>query len=116
MPQPHRSPCPIACSLDLLGDKWTLLIVRDLFLGRRYFKEFLAAPEGIASNILADRIKRLTSAGLVQINDDSATLGRPIYTLSPKGQALLPLVNALKDWGLRYIDGSAAKLQPKPQG
>src|SRR5256885_15547057 len=58
-----RSPCPVACSLDLLGDRWTLLVVRDLFWGKTKYGEFLASPEGIPTNILADRLQRLEVAG-----------------------------------------------------
>ncbi len=61
-----RSVCPIACTLDIIGDKWTLLVVRDLLLGRSHFKQFLASPEGIATNILANRLNRLVSHGIAE--------------------------------------------------
>jgi len=61
----ERSSCPIANVLDLLGDKWTLLVIRDLVLGKRRYQEFLASPEEIASNILADRLNKLLVAGLI---------------------------------------------------
>ena len=62
---PMRSPCPLACALDLLGDRWTLLVIRDLVLGKSRFKEFVASPEGIPTNILSDRLDRLLTHGIV---------------------------------------------------
>ena len=63
----RRSPCPVACSLDIFGDRWTLLIVRDLFFGRARFKDFTASPESIPTNILADRLRRrLLAHGVVE--------------------------------------------------
>jgi len=61
-----RSPCPVACCLDLLGDKWTLLVVRDLLLGKTTYSEFQKSPEGIPTNILAERLKRLLAAGVIE--------------------------------------------------
>src|SRR5271168_4961621 len=69
-----RSPCPVACSLDLFGDRWTLLVIRDLFWGKTRFGEFEASPEGIPTNILAERLQRLEAAGLV---------GRKAYQSNP---------------------------------
>jgi len=66
LPEDRRSVCPIATTLDLLGDKWTLLVVRDLlFVGKRRFGEFLESPEGIPTNILTDRLRRLEEHGVV---------------------------------------------------
>lgn len=111
MKKSKRSVCPVACTLDLLGDRWTLLVVRDLFLGRAYFKDFLASPERIASNILADRLNRLVTAGLVEAGADPATAGRSVYRLTDKGRALHPLLDALKTWGLAHIKGTSVRLK-----
>lgn len=105
-----RSVCPIACTLDIIGDRWTMLVVRDLFLGRKYFKDFLASPEGISSNILTDRLKRLTEAGIIHTNPDAATVGRSTYALTNKGATLLPLLESIKEWGLSHIQGTAVRL------
>jgi DNA-binding HxlR family transcriptional regulator len=106
-----RSMCPVACALDIVGDKWTLLVVRDLVLGRRYFKEFLASPEGIATNILTDRLNRLTKAGIVKTFPDPATIGRNQYSLTDKGHAMTPIIKSIADWGLRHIKGTSQRLQ-----
>ena len=105
-----RSECPVACTLDIIGDKWTLLIVRDLVLGRHYFKEFRASPEGIATNILSNRLVRLVEAGLVEAIPEAATIGRHSYWLTNKGETLVPVMEAIKDWGLRQIDGTSARI------
>ena len=105
-----RSVCPIACTLDIIGDRWTMLVVRDLFLGRKYFKDFLASPEGISSNILTDRLKNLTEAGIIHANPDAATVGRSIYALTNKGATLLPLLESIKEWGLSHIQGTSVRL------
>ena len=111
MKKSKRSMCPVACTLDIVGDKWTLLVIRDLVLGRRYFKEFLASPEGIATNILTDRLNRLTKAGIVQAIADPATLGRNQYTLTEKGHDMTPIVQTIADWGLSHIKGTSQRLQ-----
>jgi DNA-binding HxlR family transcriptional regulator len=97
--------------LDIVGDKWTLLVVRDLILGRRYFKEFLASPECIATNILTDRLSRLTKAGIVQAIPDPATVGRNQYSLTEKGATITPIIEAMADWGLSHIKGTSQRLQ-----
>ena len=110
---PARSCCPVACTLDIVGDKWTLLIVRDLFLGRSYFKDFLASPEGIATNILTDRLSRLLEHGLAEKVASDHQAGREAYRLTKKGQSLRPLLTAITKWGLENVDGSRARLQHK---
>lgn len=103
----RRSLCPIANALDLIGDKWTLLIVRDLlFLGKRQYRELAASPEAIPSNILADRLKRLERAGLI---DRTPYQERPVrheYALTPRGTDLKPVLLALIAWGNRHIPGT----------
>ena len=108
----HRSPCPVACSLDVFGDRWTLLIVRDLILGRTRFKDFTASPEGIPTNILSDRLERLLRHGVVEqvpAADGTKRLG---YKLTAKGFALRPLLTAMRDWGLKWEKGAKALLEP----
>jgi DNA-binding HxlR family transcriptional regulator len=107
----RRSVCPIACSLDLFGDKWTLLIIRDLLSGKSQFKEFLASPEKIATNILADRLARLASNGLVERYPSSEIARREAYRLTEKGRSLRGLIVQLKAWGLDHIDGTEVRLR-----
>ena len=98
----RRSRCPVACALDVLGDRWTLLIVRDLKHGRTRFRDFAASPEGIPTNILSDRLERLLQYGIVeQIPADDGTK-RSAYRLTKKGGTLLPVIKALRDWGLAW--------------
>lgn len=111
MKKQMRSVCPVACTLDLFGDKWTLLIIRDLYLGRRYFKDFLASPERIATNILSDRLNRLLESDIVCALPDDHTVGRNTYALTEKGQSLIPLLEAIKDWGLANIEGTAVRVK-----
>ncbi len=110
---PRRSPCPVACSLDILGDRWTLLVVRDLVLGRTRFKEFIASPEGIPTNILSDRLERLVGSEIVVRVPAADGTKRLAYQLTPKGLALRPILGALRDWGLEWQEGTAALLAPK---
>lgn len=109
---PRRSPCPVACTLDLLGDRWTLVVVRDLFRGVSRFKDFEASPEGIATNVLTDRLALLTRHGLVERATEP---GRKAvtYELTAKGRSLEPVLRAVADWGLKHIRGTEARLAPK---
>jgi DNA-binding HxlR family transcriptional regulator len=101
-PAPGRSPCPVACSLDIFGDRWTLLIVRDLFHGRARFKDFTASPERIPTNILADRLERLLAHGVIeQIPAEDGTK-RLAYRLTEKGKDLGSILKAMRDWGLAW--------------
>ena len=111
--KPKRSPCPIACTLDILGDKWTLLVVRDLLLGRTHFKEFAAGPEGIATNILSDRLTRLVDAGLVKESPSPERANATAYKLTKKGESLGPLIKQIAKWGLENLPGTEAKLKAK---
>ncbi|UJP05114.1 MAG: helix-turn-helix transcriptional regulator [Nitrosomonas sp.] len=102
----ERSFCPVACALDDLGDKWTLLIIRDLLLGKKRYQEFLASPEHIATNILADRLKKLESAGFVLQQAYQQKPVRYQYVLTQKGKDLRPILQALVKWGKTYYPGS----------
>jgi DNA-binding HxlR family transcriptional regulator len=99
-------------ALDVFGDRWTLLIVRDLILGRSRFKDFTASPEGIPTNILSERLERLLRHGVVkQVPADDGTK-RFAYQLTAKGLALRPILMAMKDWGLKWEKGTRALLEP----
>jgi DNA-binding HxlR family transcriptional regulator len=113
--QHKRSPCPVACTLDILGDKWTLLVIRDLFLGRIYFNEICRSPEGIATNILSDRLTKLIAQGLVEAYVTKELPIRDAYRLTAKGKSLRTVLEAVAKWGLANIDGTEAKLKPKQQ-
>jgi DNA-binding HxlR family transcriptional regulator len=105
-PDGYRSTCPIANVLDIVGDKWTLLVVRDLLmLGKRRYGEFQASPEAIPTNILAERLKRLEAAGLVKKELYQDNPPRAEYFLTRKGADLGPILKAMGQWGHRYIPG-----------
>lgn len=104
MPDERRSNCPIACTLDLIGDRWALLIIRDmLFLGKQRFEEFLESPEGISTNILANRLKSLEQLGLVEKQPYSNHSRRMNYQLTEQGRSLRVVLKAMIDWGLENI-------------
>jgi DNA-binding HxlR family transcriptional regulator len=106
---PRRSTCPVACALDLLGDRWTLIVLRDLIMARkRYYQELLEGNEGIATNILASRLKLLKAAGLVTRRVDPTQARRVIYAPTEKALDLLPVLVELIHWSLKYNAGSAA--------
>lgn len=105
----RRSPCPVACCLDLIGDRWTLLVVRDLMMGAERFKEFTASPEGIPTNILSDRLARLLDKGLaVQVAAADGSR-HPAYQLTEKGRELIPILGAMRDWGLKWEPGTQVR-------
>ena len=105
----RRSDCPISTALDIFGDKWTLLIVRDLmFKGKQSYGEFLNSEEKIATNILADRLQLLEYAGIVTKNTDPANGVKFIYKLTPKGIDLLPILVETILWSARHDAGTAA--------
>lgn len=104
MTQARRSVCPIACTLDLIGDRWTLLIVRDMmFFGKQRFEEFLESPEGISTNILTNRLKLLEDLGLVEKQPYSNHPRRMNYQLTQRGHSLRPVLKAVTAWGLKHI-------------
>ncbi len=102
-----RSACPLAAALDLLGDRWSLLVLRDVLLfGKSLFQEFLACPEGISSNTLADRLKRLEAAGVLQREPYQDRPVRYRYTPTQKGRDLLPLMREAILWGGKHVPGA----------
>jgi DNA-binding HxlR family transcriptional regulator len=108
----RRSPCPLACLLDIAGDRWTLLVIRDLFLGRSRFKDFTASPEGIPTNILSERLERLLQHGIIEHMAASDGTKRLAYRLTKKGLALRPVLEAMRDWGLAWEKGTRAMAKP----
>jgi DNA-binding HxlR family transcriptional regulator len=92
----------VACTLDVLGDKWSLLVVRDLMRGKRRYAEFVASPEGIPTNILADRLKRLAATGVIKSRRYSQHPPRVEYELTRKGEDLRPIMRAMVEWGVRH--------------
>jgi DNA-binding HxlR family transcriptional regulator len=103
MRQDQRSTCPISTALEIVGDRWTLLVIRDLmFAGKRHFREFLLSEEGISSNVLADRLGTLVENGLVTRDDDPTHAQKAIYSLTDKGIALLPALAEISKWTQKY--------------
>ncbi|HZZ19487.1 MAG TPA: helix-turn-helix domain-containing protein [Opitutaceae bacterium] len=103
----RRSNCPIACSLDLVGDRWTLVIVRDLLRGLTKYGEFLGGEEGIPTNVLAERLVRLEEARLVTKTPYQQNPVRFSYELTAKGRTLAPVVGAIAMWGQKNFPGAA---------
>lgn len=105
MSDAHRSGCPINLSLEVFGDRWSLIILRDMiFGGRRHFRELLTQSlEGISSNILADRLKMLMEQGLITRRDDPSHKQKGIYSLTEKAIELVPILAHLGAWGRRWL-------------
>lgn len=101
----QRTGCPIACALDIVGDHWMLLIIRDLmFLGRHEYKDMLRAEEGISSNILSDRLKKLECSGLVQSIPHPKSGKRKLYFLTSKGKDMIHVLIDLIRWSDKHLD------------
>lgn len=99
----ERSGCPISLSLELLGDRWTLLIIRDLvFAGKRHFREFLQSDEGISSRTLSERLQTLVDEGVLTRSEDPTHGLKAIYRLTEAGIDLLPVLATLGAWGSRH--------------
>ena len=107
----QRSSCPLACALDVIGDKWSLLIVRDLFFGKHRFSEFQSSDEGITTNILAERLTRLERAGLVEKRLYQKRPPRYEYHLSESGHALRPILKTYVTWARTHIPGTDASAE-----
>jgi DNA-binding HxlR family transcriptional regulator len=115
-----RSHCPINLSLELFGDRWTLLILRDIVFGDlRRFRELLASTEGISSNILADRLRTLVRAGVLTRTGDPGHRQKVVYRLTEAGIGLVPVLVQVGAWGQRFLPASpplAARAQVLAQG
>jgi DNA-binding HxlR family transcriptional regulator len=107
---PHRSGCPINLTLEVLGDRWSLIVIRDVIFGdRRRYRELLTrSEEGIASNVLADRLKRLLAAGLLTKAGDPRHRQSAIYSLTEPAIQLVPLLAQMGAWGRRHTPASEA--------
>ena len=99
----NRSECPVACTLDIIGDRWTLLVVRDLFKGKRRYNEFLESAEKIPTNILASRLKTMEELGIIERKLYSERPPRYEYELTETGEKLGEIVKALYDWGNKNL-------------
>ena len=108
MRQDRRSGCVINLMVEIFGDQWSLLVIRDIiFVDRRHFRELLTkSMEGIASNILADRLHRLVEQGFIVKSDDASHKQKVIYSLTEKGIGLLPLLMEMVLWGQKYLPDS----------
>jgi DNA-binding HxlR family transcriptional regulator len=109
--RPYAQNCPIARTLDVIGDRWTLLIIRDLFLGRSRFNEFRQSTPSISPRLLSERLKRLEDHGLVE----RVLLGdyppRAEYRLTPKGRSIFPVLYAMGDWGAENLFDGESELR-----
>jgi DNA-binding HxlR family transcriptional regulator len=103
-----RSACAVANSLDIVGDKWSLLVVRDLLHGKRTYGELADSPERIPTNILAERLERLEGTGIIVSTPYQERPTRYAYTLTPKGRALGDVLLAFVRWGKEHIPGTLA--------
>lgn len=105
----YRSHCPINFAQETFGDKWSLLIIRDLmFKDKKYYGEFLLSDEKISTNILADRLEKLENAGLISKTIDEENNSRKIYSLTSKGLDLMPMLIEMIAWGAKYDQDTAA--------
>lgn len=101
----------MACALDIFGDRWTLLIIRDLHLGKSRFKDFATSPEGIPTNILSERLSRLLEHNVVEQVSASEGSKHLAYQLTEKGRALRAVLKTMRDWGLAWEKGTEAFLE-----
>jgi DNA-binding HxlR family transcriptional regulator len=107
----RRSCCPVACALDVVGDRWTFLLIRDLFSGKSRYGEFLSSGEGIPSNLLSERLRRLESEGILERKLYQSNPPRYSYHLTPEGSELGPALLVLAKWGLQHFRDT--KMDPK---
>ena len=103
---PRRSDCAVANTLERIGDRWSMLLVRDMLAGKSTYGEFLESPEGIPTNILASRLKRLEQIGIIARSVYQEHPVRYAYALTPRGRQLGAILRALATWGLEHIPGT----------
>lgn len=106
MPRQFRSGCPIASTLDMVGDRWSLIIMRDLLTGKARFSQFLDSPERISASVLTDRLAFLESDGLIEKVAYSQRPPRYEYRATARGAALLPVLQAMCAWGHAHVPGA----------
>ncbi len=102
-----RSDCPVSYALDFFGDKWTFLVIRDLVQGKKFYKDFLNSKEGIATNILSDRLKKLESNGIISSKIFEQLKTKKEYSLTDKGKDLIPVMIEMMVWSDKYQEGLA---------
>ena len=108
----YRSHCPINFAQEAFGDKWSLLIIRDLmFMGKKYYGDFLSSEEKISTNILAARLEKLEMIGLITKTPDESNYSKNIYALTTKGVDLMPMLLEMIAWGAKYDDKTEAPPQ-----
>jgi DNA-binding HxlR family transcriptional regulator len=118
----HRSTCPISTGLEVVGDRWSLLVIRDLmFAGKRHFRQLLQSEEGISSNVLSQRLAALLEQGLIRRDEDPSHAQKGIYSLTERGLDLLPVLIALSAWTQKHhpetrLPGAAELVQLGPRG
>lgn len=110
---PFRSTCPIASILDIVGDKWTLLVVRDIFAGRCRYADLMRNPEGIATNILSDRLKRLEAMGIIERRRYQDNPPRDEYHLTAMGRDLQGVLQECLRWGFEHLPHTKPKSREK---
>ena len=111
MKRREQSNCPVCYALDLFGDKWTLLIIRDMLAyGKHTYREFLASPEGIATNVLADRMKSLVEDGFATRELNPENKSQPFYVPTEKAWALKPVIEAMINWSSIYGPANLKKI------
>ncbi len=104
MKKETRSECPVSRSLEIFGDRWTLLIIRDIaFIGNKKFEDFLTSPEKISTNILADRLKKLEESGIIEKRLYGTHSQRGEYFLTEKGETLIPVLHVIAEWGKKQL-------------
>src|SRR2546422_11350908 len=109
--QPYAQACPIARTLDIIGDRWTLLIIRDLFLGRSRFNEFRQSTPRISPKLLSERLKRLEEQGLIERAVVAGYPPRAEYRLTAKGRSLFPVLFAMGSWGFEHLFSDEPELR-----
>ncbi len=111
-----RSECPLAGALDILGDKWTLLVLRDLlFFGAETFKQLEQSPEGISTNTLSNRLQRLEELGIIAKKPYQENPVRYKYMVTKKGKDLGPMMQAAVTWGQKHVPGTFQGKKPPPR-
>jgi len=100
----NRSDCPLTNVLDIVGDKWSLLVIRDIFMGKKTFTEFLKSPEKIATNILANRLELLTNKGLLEVTKLPYDQKTKIYYLTDSGIDMYPIIYEMMQWSKRNLN------------
>lgn len=111
----YKQHCPLACGLDVIGERWTLLIVRDLLIGPKRFKELLAGVSGMGTNLLADRLKALAESGLIEQKVLPPPAASTVYQLTDQGRQLEGPVSALARWGLQFIGDQETRALSRPE-